>query len=232
MSDGEDNRSLAGWWTRVRRAWFGGGAQGDRTDATFAEDVVYTSKAVRRLIEAMHVFPSPVILDLGPVIGSNVTFLGEHLNCKVHLEDLFSDIDGLVRRSPDDSLAPFLATRLAQEPASVDAVLAWDVLDYLDAEEAAALVARLDRLLRPGGLVMAFFTTVLVDDYAYRKYIIEDADHLRHRRVPFARQPNQVWLGGDVERLFASMEVVDSYLLTHHQRETLLRRPAVARQKG
>ena len=37
--------------------------------------------------------PSPVLLDLGPVSGTNVSFLGERLGCKLHLEDLFADID-------------------------------------------------------------------------------------------------------------------------------------------
>ena len=28
--------------------------------------------------------PSPVIVDLGPVIGANVTFLGDQLGCKLY----------------------------------------------------------------------------------------------------------------------------------------------------
>lgn len=223
MSDGDDSRSDSGLWTRVR-----GALQGRASDATLsltADGTVHPSKVLRRVLELLAPQTTPVIVDLGPVIGSNVSFLGERLGCKLHLEDLFADVDRLVRAGAGDDIRPTLAGRLAHEAASVDAVLAWDLFDYLTPVEAVVLVGRLERVLRPGGLVMALFTTALFEHALFRKYVIEDPKRLRHRWLPFARAPQRVLLARDVERLFAPLEVAESYLLTHHQREMLLRRP-------
>jgi len=232
VTDGEKAGSLAGWWMRVRDALQPGSGGPRRVGAHLADDALRASKALRRLFDVLRPLESPVLLDLGPVTGQNVSFLGGELHCKVHIHDLFADIDVETRRAPASSLASFLAARLDYDPGSMDAILAWDLLDYLDDDEARALVARLASIVRPGGFVLAFFSTILVDDFAHRKYLIEDVDHLRHRRVAFARQPQRLWLGRDVERVFAPLEVSETYLLTHHQRETLLRRPVSSRPRG
>ena len=119
-------------------------------------------------------------------------------------------------------MAAFLSTRLPYDPGSVDGVLAWDLFDYLRIGEADAVVRQIVRALRPGGIVMALFSTVLVGDQSICKYVIVDSDHLQHRLVPSARRARRVWLGRDVERLFAPVVVAESYLLMHHQSETLL----------
>lgn len=221
MSDGDEGRSGSGLWTRVRHALHGRAA-----DVTSAEhSAIYPSKALRRLLDLLAPSEAPVLVDLGPVIGSNVSFLGERLGCKLHLEDLFTDIDRLVRGGAEEDIRPMLAGALAHDVASVDAVIAWDLFDYLTVEEAAVLAGRMCRVLRPGGLVLAFFATAADTGAYYRKYLIEDGDHLRHRWMPYARPAQRVLLGRDVERLFAPLDVMETYLLTHHQRETLLRRP-------
>ena len=232
MSDGDKGRSGSGLWTRVRQALHGrisgripGVSDGD-------DDVVRASKVLRRLLDLLVLQPSPVMIDLGPVIGSNVSFFGEQFGCTLHLEDLFSDLDRLLSAGAEDEIRPMLAGCLAHEAASVDAVLAWDLFDYLTPEEATVLAGRLVRVLRPGGLVMAFFTTAPFDRPAYRKYIIEDGEHLRHRWLPYSRPAQRVLYARDVERLFTPLEVAESHLLTHHQRETLLRRPARGEKDG
>lgn len=83
----------------------------------------------------------------------------------------------------------------------------------------------LPRVLRPGGLMMVIFSTSRHDRLVYRKYIIEDGEHLRHRWLPYTRPAQRLLLGRDVERLFAPLEVAESYLLTLDQREMSLRRP-------
>jgi hypothetical protein len=231
VSDGENDRSLAGWWTRVRRTLLRGVQPHDLGGGPSAEVDVHLSKVVRPFLDAIRDIGAPVIVDLGPVIGSNVNFLGEQLSCKIHVEDLYGDIDRLTRSGHEDGLAAFLSTRLPYEPGSVDGVLAWDLFDYLQSREAEALARQLVTCVKPGGFVMALFSTVLNDDLSFRKYVIVDSDHLRHRRESFVRRAKRVWLGRDVERLFAPIEVAESHLLTHHQRETLLRQPFAGRKE-
>ena len=227
MSDGENDRSLAGLWNRARRHLPGGGGRVRATWEAAGDGAVRPSKTLRTFLEAMAGVEVPVIVDLGPVIGSNVTFLGSCLACKLHPVDLYPDVDQPFARGDGDGggLEAVLDAKLGQAPGSVDGVLAWDVFDYLGREEAAMLSRRLASLLRPGGLMMALFTAEPRQVAASWRYVIVDADPLRHRPAPGARWARKVWPVRDIEVLLAPLEVQHTHLLAHHQREMLLRRP-------
>ena len=51
----------------------------------------FPTKALRKFLSSLVLRESPVLMDLGPVVGPNVTFFGERLGCKILLEDLFAD---------------------------------------------------------------------------------------------------------------------------------------------
>ena len=53
----------------------------------------FPTKALRKFLATLTSRPNPVLLDLGPVIGANVSFFGEQLGCKILVEDLYADID-------------------------------------------------------------------------------------------------------------------------------------------
>ena len=232
MSDGENNRSLAGVWNRARRLLPGSVRLGPGDWGADGAGAVHLSRTLRPFLQAMAESPSPVVVDLGPVIGSNVDFLGSRLACKLHLEDLYQDLDQPFARGDGEELGAMLAVKLGQAPGVVDGILAWDVFDYVGRGEAAALARRLVSLLRPGGLMMALLTTEARHDAVSRRYVIIDADHLRHRPAPGARWARKVWPLRDIEVLLAPLEVYQSHLLAHHQREMLLRRPAAPGKEG
>jgi len=230
VSDGENNRSLAGLWNRALRFLPGG----VRPEADGREPAgggaIHPSRTLQPFLEAMADTPSPVVVDLGPVIGANVSFLGARLACRLYPEDLYADLDQPFPRG--DGLASMLAAKLRQDPGSVDGILAWDVFDYLGRTEAAALAKRLTALLRPGGLMMALFTAEPRHEATSRRYVIVDAGHVRHRPAPGARWARKVWPMRDLEVLLSPLEVRQSHLLAHHQREMLLRRPLAPGKEG
>ena len=232
MSDGENDRSLAGLWNRARRHLPGGGGHVRVAWEAAGDGAVRPSRTLRTFLEAMAGVEVPVIVDLGPVIGSNVTFLGSCLACKLHPVDLYPDVDQPFARGDGGSLEAALDAKLGQAPGSVDGVLAWDVFDYLGRAEAAMLSRRLASLLRPGGLMMALFTAEPRQVAASWRYVIVDADHLRHRPAPGARWARKVWPVRDIEVLLAPLEVQHTHLLAHHQREMLLRRPLAPGKAG
>jgi hypothetical protein len=232
VSDGEKNRSLAGLWNRARR--FLPGSTGPASGGWEAADSgpVRPSKTLGAFVRALGGLATPVVVDLGPVIGANVSFLGSRLACKLYPEDLYANLDQPFARADGDGLEAMLAAKLRQAPGSVDGILAWDVFDFAGRREAAALAARLALLLRPGGLLMALFTTEPRHEPASRRYVIVDSDHLRHVPAPGARWPRKVWPMHDIEVLLAPLEVHQSHLLAHHQREMLLRRPLGPGKEG
>src|SRR5713101_2738764 len=95
-----------------------------------AADPVFATKALRKFLACLTVREQPVLVDLGPVVGGNVTFLGEQLGCKIFVEDIFADLDRHVRDGKIDAFASFLKNRLTQKTGTVDGVLCWDLIDY------------------------------------------------------------------------------------------------------
>jgi hypothetical protein len=168
---------------------------------------------------------SPVLLDLGPVVGSNVSFFGEQLGCKIFVEDIFADLDRHVRGGKVETLPAFLKTRFTQADASVDGVLCWDLIDYLDKPAAQALAEQLTRMLRPEGTLLGFFGTAQPRETRYTKYIIADEATLRHRSYKAARGRQAILLNRDIIRLFSGLRVSDSFLLQNNLREILFRKP-------
>lgn len=189
------------------------------------EEPAVPSKGLPKFLTAISHQPgAPVLLDLGPVMGTNVAFFGERLGCKLHIEDLFADYDRHARAGTLDALPPAIASRFRHGAASVDGVLCWDFFDFLDKPSAQALARQLVRMLRPGGAVMGFFCTVPVQCATFTKYEVVDETALRHRHHPGTGGPKHVLLNRDIIKMFDGLIVSDSFLLKSKTREILLRR--------
>ena len=185
---------------------------------------VVPSKAFPKFLAALSQQPSPVLLDFGPVIGTNVEFFGERLGCKLFIEDLLADIDRHVRAGTPDALAAGFETRFRHADASVDGILCWDCFDFLDKTSAQALAKQIVRMLKPGGAVMGFFCTSSVERSTYMKYEVVDDHSLRHRVHPGVGGARRALQNRDIIRMFEGLVVSDSFLLKHNTRENLLRR--------
>src|SRR5476651_1467367 len=123
------------------------------------DDPVFATKALHKFLQTLTSRELPVLLDLGPVVGSNVSYFGEQLGCKIYVEDIYADLDRHVRQGKVAELPAFLKRRFPQESGSVDGVLCWDLIDYLDKESAQAMAVELTRVLRPEGALLGFFST-------------------------------------------------------------------------
>jgi hypothetical protein len=190
------------------------------------DDPVFATKALRKFVSCLTSRESPVLVDLGPVVGSNVSFFGEQLGCKIFVEDLFADLDRHVRTGTLEALPAFLKKRFPQEAGSVDGILCWDLIDYLDRAAAQALAGELTRVLRPDGALLGFFGTAQAREARYTKFIIADEVNLKHRSYEAARGRQAILLNRDIIKLFAGLRVSDSFLLQNNLREILFRKPA------
>src|SRR5689334_6736942 len=81
-----------------------------------AAEASYATKALQKFVNNLHQSDNPLLLDLGPVVGSNVTFFGEQLGCRLRVEDIAKDIDRHFKDGTLDQLPQFLSTRFAQPP--------------------------------------------------------------------------------------------------------------------
>jgi len=178
-----------------------------------------------KFLQAMALHPGPVLIDLGAVVGSNVSFLGDRLGCKLTVEDVFADVERASREQRLPDLVSSFSTRLARPDASVDGILCWDIFDYLEKPAAAALGKELVRLIRPGGALMAFFAATKADAAEpFTRFVIRDDKTLAHRHYGAPQLKRTVFTNRDVELLFPGMRVSDAFLLLSHTREVLLRK--------
>ena len=213
---------------------FGGKRPGDEVPAPAGDgsapkgpETVVASKALGKFIGALSHHESPVLVDFGPVLGTNVAFFGEHLGCKLFIEDLAAEIDRHTKEGTREAMAASLVKRFAQADASVDGVLCWDIFDFLDQPTARALAQQVVRVLRPGGAVMGFFCTKAVERSSFTKFeIVEASQSLRHRHHAGTGGPKFVLQNRDIIKMFDGLFVSESFLLKSNTREILLRKRA------
>ena len=194
-------------------------------------DPLFSTKALRKFLGCLTSRELPVLIDLGPVVGSNIAYFGEQLGCKIFVVDLFADLDRFVREGRLEDFADFIDKKFTQEGASVDGILCWDFIDYLDKVTSQRLADQLTRVLRPDGALLGFFSSAAQngsDNHSYyNKFIVADQGvNLRARAYPALRGRQSVLLNRDIIKLFSGLRVSDSFLLKNNQREILFRKPA------
>ena len=202
------------------------------SEAGASDAPVHPTKVLARFIAGLSARSQPVLLDFGPVIGTNVEHFGERLGCKLFIEDLLVDIERHTKTGTLDQLPAIFEKRFRHGDASVDGILCWDVFDFLDKNAATTLAKQIVRMLKPGGIVMGFFCSSAVEKATFTKYEIVDDTSLRHRRHSGTGGPKRVLQNRDIIRMFEGLNVSDSFLLKTNTREMLLRRTAAVEAKA
>lgn len=217
--------ALSDLFTRRRKE------ESDAGEIRGADSPVHPTKALARFLASLASRTQPVLLDLGPVIGTNVTFFGEQLGCKILVENIFKDVDRHVREDVLAQLPAFLAQRFPQDAGSIDGILCWDIFDYLDRPARRPLAEQLIRLLRPEGALLAFFSTTEPasgSTPAYTKHVVIDRGRLQHRPYVAARRKQRPMVNRDIQRLFDPLRITEQFLLQMNLREVLFRKAAAA----
>jgi hypothetical protein len=191
----------------------------------------HPTKVLARFVASLSARTQPVLLDLGPVVGANVSFFGEQLGCKIIVEDIAKDIDRHVREGKLEELATALSKRFPQESESIDGILCWDIFDYLDKKPARSLAEQLTRVLRPDGVLLAFFSTAQPQPGMrpeYTRHVVVNTTTLQHRAYAAARGRQRPLPNRDIQLMFEPLHVVDQFLLKTNLREVLFRKKPAA----
>jgi hypothetical protein len=175
------------------------------------------------------------LLDLGPARQTTITFFIDR-GFKVYTEDLltswknFQDVEEQRKRElPADAdrseLTPtaraerFLEATLEYPEETFDAVLMWDVLDYLETGLMTRVVARVTSLIRDGGVVFAIFHAR--KPVAFHRYRVLDAQNLEliPASCPFA--PQRVFQNREISNLFCRYRSSKTFVGRDQLREGL-----------
>jgi len=209
--------ALSGLFARLRKNEYD-------ADAGASDITVQPTRALARFLAGLNTCQQSVLLDLGPAVGSNVTFFCEELGCKILVDDLLGDVDRHISHAKVNELPAFFDKRFPQQSETVDGVLCWDIFDYLERAAAERLARQLTRVLRPGGVLLAFFSTTdprSTTRPAYTRHVVIDRTRLQYQLYTAACAKQRPLLNRDIQRLFEPLRVSESFLLKAHLREVL-----------
>jgi SAM-dependent methyltransferase len=174
---GLDRASLSQGFMKL----FRGSSSGTQPDTAKAPGNRLTRRS-SGLAELARLWPSQqnlCVLDLGSTSPANITFFSGQSH-KIYSEDLLvaSTDQTLIVRDEQGNLSldsrKFLEENLVYPAAHFDVVLCWNLPDYLDESVVKPVVGRLWSVLKPGGMLLAFFHTrdAGPDAPCYRYHII------------------------------------------------------------
>jgi Methyltransferase domain len=167
------------------------------------------------------------ILDLGSTSPANISFLTE-LGMRVFTEDVLraSDDPSYLIRQEDGTeqfdADKFLADNLAYPENQFDAVLFWDVTDYLPETLVKPLVDRIHAMLKPRGTLLALFHDKDVGpDAPFYRYHIVQPDTLEMEPKPSFRL-QRIFNNRHVENLFSNFASRKFFLGRDNFREVII----------
>lgn len=175
------------------------------------------------------------LLDLGPAWQTTLSFFIER-GFRVSSEDILrawkaflteeeirlredADARDCLDMTPGGRAARFMKDNLQYPQRTFDAVLLWDLLDYLEPALAKQIVANLGELLRPGGVVFAMFHSKKPE--GFQRYRVMDSNTLQVVPTAIICPAQRVYQNREIQELFGRYRTVKSFVGRDQLRETL-----------
>jgi 2-polyprenyl-3-methyl-5-hydroxy-6-metoxy-1,4-benzoquinol methylase len=132
-------------------------------------------------------------------------------------------VDDTVDQSNPGQIDYFLKQALDFPDGHFDAVLIWDVLEYLAPPLLTAVVDRLHQLVRPKGYMLAFFhADDKLGSVPFYTFRIQDLNLLRIAQQG-QRRPAQLFNNRGLEKLFGKFDSVKFFLTRERLREIIVK---------
>ncbi len=168
------------------------------------------------------------VLDLGPTSPANIEFITQ-LGHRVFNDDVLAGsadksllVPGEKEGEKVIDVERFLRENLVIEPETFDAVLLWDVCDYLPEPLVKPVVDQIRRITKPNGLLLGFFHTKDAGaDAPYYRYHIKDPHSLELQQGPPFRL-QRVFNNRHIENLFHDFKNIKFFLGKDNIREVLI----------
>src|ERR1700720_4610945 len=176
------------------------------------------------------------LLDLGPAWQTSLSFFIER-GFRVSSEDILHEwkdflveeeaklraaagqLPESVDTTPAGRAARFLAENLQYPNSTFDAILLWDLLDYLEPSLAKLIVASLTDLLRAGGVVFAMFHSKKPD--GFHRYRVADSNTLQMISSPVLCPAQKIYQNREIQDLFGRYRTMKSFIGRDQLRESL-----------
>lgn len=212
------------------------------TPAPKAQDrLTRRSSAVAELARILKSEEPLCVLDIGATSASNIRFFTERGH-RIYSQDLLeaSTDPALVTRDDEGQPAldskKFLEENLNYPNTHFDLVLCWNLADYMDESLVKPVVARLWSVMKPGGMLLAFFhTREAGPDAPYYRYHLTGSDLLEMHALNSKRDQRKersaaaknftlqrVFNNRHIENLFRDFSSIKFFLSRDNIREVLV----------
>jgi hypothetical protein len=186
------------------------------------------SLSLRALVDGLRPASRPAVLDLGPPLAGNLKFFSA-LQCRLRVVDLHRSLaaEPLDSRSPG-AMGALVERLLPLQPDErFDALLAWDVFDYMRPDQVAALMAPLVPRLRPSAHVLVLVSTRPQIPATPARFRIVDRETLQDERASgeealAPRRPCPRHTQSALAHMMPGLSVRRCYLLRNGIQEYLL----------
>ena len=167
------------------------------------------------------------VLDLGSTSPASITFM-TGLGHRFHQEDVLRTASDKTLIIPNGDggttfdVERFLRENLAFSRAEFDAVMFWDLADFLPEPLVKPLIERIQVAMKPGGIMLAFFHTKDVGPEApFYRYNIASKDTLELQPAR-AYKLLRIFNSRHVENLFREYSSIKFFLGRDNIREVLV----------
>jgi SAM-dependent methyltransferase len=225
---------------------FRGSSGSETTPAQSTQKLTRRSSGLSELSRTWESAEGLCVLDLGSTSPNNIRHFTERGH-RIYSEDLLTASTDPELVVKDEQGIPvldsrkFLADNLVYPAAQFDVILCWNLPDYLDEGLVKPVVGRLWSVLKPGGMLLAFFhTRDAGPDSPCHRFHIVDSDILEMQKIELRResrrgptgavhtaisdgfQLQRVFNNRHIENLFRDFASIKFFLARDNIREVLV----------
>ena len=205
------------------------------TRAPEMQEITRMSNGLKEFLWNLDGLGRGTMLDLGPAWQTTLSFFIERgfrvtsddllrswkefmTEEEARLKDAAAGTDS-VDLTPAGRATRFVAENLKYAESSFDAVLLWDILDYLEPAVAKQTVGCLTEYLRPGGIVFAMFHSKKPE--VFQRYRVADSTTLQVISATPICTVQRVYQNREIQELFGRFRTSKSFVGRDQLRETL-----------
>ena len=210
-------------------------AGGGVSRASDSHETTRVSNGLKELLWNLDGLGRGKLLDLGPAWQTTLSFFIER-GFRVSSEDILrgwkaflTEEEARLREdssaietldmTPGGRAGRFLNENLQYPKSTFDAVLLWDLLDYLEPTLAKQMVANVTELLRPAGVVFAMFHSKRPE--GFQRYRVADSNTLQRISTAVIFPAQKVYQNREIQDLFGRYRTMKSFVSRDQLRETL-----------
>lgn len=226
--------------------FFRGSSGPETVPAQGSQKLIRRSSGLSELSRSWESAENLCVLDLGSTSPTNIRHFTERGH-RIYSEDLLTastDPELLTKDEQGSTILDsrkFLADNLVYPAAHFDVVLCWNLSDYLDESLVKPVVGRLWSVLKPGGMLLAFFhTRDAGPDSPCHRFHIVGTDTLEMQKIELRRearrgptgavhtaisdgfQLQRVFNNRHIETLFRDFASIKFFLARDNVREVLV----------